>query len=236
MPCASPTSASSCARPAATSIRTIPARSAGTPSVIGRPSSWWWRTCPISGRWSAPARVNARYHVLGGVLSPLDGVRPEHLNLDRLVARASEPGVVEIDPGAQRHGRWPDDGPLHHRASRPPADQGDEARPRRPGRRRTRLSRRGHALRGDPAAHVVLRGTRLRAPSRRAPRWLEASPIGRIPCSPAIPFVALPPSSVRYGWRGAAVGEDSPSPFPACPCPMPNVAQPSTPPGRIGPM
>ena len=26
--------------------------------------------------------VRARYHVLGGVLSPLDGVRPEHLNLD----------------------------------------------------------------------------------------------------------------------------------------------------------
>ena len=40
--------------------------------------------------------LNARYHVLGGVLSPLDGVRPEHLNLDRLVARASEPGVTEI--------------------------------------------------------------------------------------------------------------------------------------------
>jgi recombination protein RecR len=40
--------------------------------------------------------LNARYHVLGGVLSPLDGVRPEHLNLDRLVARASEPGVAEI--------------------------------------------------------------------------------------------------------------------------------------------
>src|ERR687884_40527 len=37
--------------------------------------------------------VNAPYHVLGGVLSPLDGVRPEHLNLERLVARASEPGV-----------------------------------------------------------------------------------------------------------------------------------------------
>jgi recombination protein RecR len=40
--------------------------------------------------------VNARYHVLGGVLSALDGVRPEHLNLDRLVARASEPAVSEI--------------------------------------------------------------------------------------------------------------------------------------------
>jgi recombination protein RecR len=40
--------------------------------------------------------VNACYHVLGGVLSPLDGVRPEHLNLDRLVARASEPGIAEV--------------------------------------------------------------------------------------------------------------------------------------------
>jgi recombination protein RecR len=40
--------------------------------------------------------VNALYHVLGGVLSPLDGVRPEHLNLDRLIARASEPGVSEL--------------------------------------------------------------------------------------------------------------------------------------------
>jgi recombination protein RecR len=40
--------------------------------------------------------VNALYHVLGGVLSPLDGVRPEHLNLDRLVARASEPAVSEV--------------------------------------------------------------------------------------------------------------------------------------------
>jgi recombination protein RecR len=40
--------------------------------------------------------VNGLYHVLGGVLSPLDGVRPEHLNLDRLVARAGESGMVEI--------------------------------------------------------------------------------------------------------------------------------------------
>ncbi len=40
--------------------------------------------------------VNARYHVLGGVLSPLDGVRPEHLNLDPLIARAAEPEVKEV--------------------------------------------------------------------------------------------------------------------------------------------
>ncbi len=40
--------------------------------------------------------VSARYHVLGGVLSPLDGVRPEHLNFGRLVARAAEPGIAEV--------------------------------------------------------------------------------------------------------------------------------------------
>jgi recombination protein RecR len=37
-----------------------------------------------------------RYHVLGGVLSALDGVGPEDLNVDRLVARASTPDVTEV--------------------------------------------------------------------------------------------------------------------------------------------
>jgi len=40
--------------------------------------------------------VAGRYHVLGGVLSALDGVRPEHLSLDALVARASRPEVFEV--------------------------------------------------------------------------------------------------------------------------------------------
>ncbi|CAH1652222.1 DNA repair protein RecR [Hyphomicrobiales bacterium] len=40
--------------------------------------------------------INARYHVLGGVISALDGIRPEDLNLDRLVARAAEPGLTEV--------------------------------------------------------------------------------------------------------------------------------------------
>jgi recombination protein RecR len=52
----------------------------------------------VSDLWALEraSAVNGRYHVLGGVLSPLDGVRPEHLSLDRLVARASEPGVQEV--------------------------------------------------------------------------------------------------------------------------------------------
>jgi len=40
--------------------------------------------------------VKSRYHVLGGVLSALDGVRPEHLNLASLVERVADPAVKEI--------------------------------------------------------------------------------------------------------------------------------------------
>jgi recombination protein RecR len=42
------------------------------------------------------AVLSARYHVLGGTLSALDGVRPEDLSIAKLVARASEPGVAEV--------------------------------------------------------------------------------------------------------------------------------------------
>jgi recombination protein RecR len=37
-----------------------------------------------------------RYHVLGGVLSALDGVRPEDLRIAKLVERASSSGVREV--------------------------------------------------------------------------------------------------------------------------------------------
>ena len=40
--------------------------------------------------------VNARYHVLGGHLSPLDGIGPEKLNIGSLVQRAAAPDVSEI--------------------------------------------------------------------------------------------------------------------------------------------
>ena len=40
--------------------------------------------------------VSALYHVLGGHLSPLDGVGPERLNIARLVERAAAPGVKEV--------------------------------------------------------------------------------------------------------------------------------------------
>lgn len=40
--------------------------------------------------------INARYHVLGGALSPLDGVGPEELNLGRLVERVAAGGISEV--------------------------------------------------------------------------------------------------------------------------------------------
>jgi recombination protein RecR len=39
--------------------------------------------------------VNARYHVLGGKLSPLDGIGPDELNIGSLMARAVPP-VTEV--------------------------------------------------------------------------------------------------------------------------------------------
>lgn len=40
--------------------------------------------------------MNARYHVLGGTLSPLDGVGPDDLNIKGLVSRIAEGGVREV--------------------------------------------------------------------------------------------------------------------------------------------
>ncbi len=40
--------------------------------------------------------MKARYHVLGGTLSPLDGVGPDDLNIRALVGRVAEGGVKEV--------------------------------------------------------------------------------------------------------------------------------------------
>ena len=40
--------------------------------------------------------INARYHVLGGTLSPLDGIGPEDLMIGKLIERAREAQVKEI--------------------------------------------------------------------------------------------------------------------------------------------
>ena len=40
--------------------------------------------------------INARYHVLGGTLSALDGIGPDQLSIAGLVRRASDAGVKEV--------------------------------------------------------------------------------------------------------------------------------------------
>ncbi len=37
-----------------------------------------------------------KYHVLGGVISPMDGIGPEQLNIQPLVQRASQPHIQEV--------------------------------------------------------------------------------------------------------------------------------------------
>lgn len=40
--------------------------------------------------------LSARYHVLGGTLSPLDGIGPDDLNLKSLVARVANDSIEEV--------------------------------------------------------------------------------------------------------------------------------------------
>ncbi len=52
----------------------------------------------VSDLWALEraAAISARYHVLGGTLSPLDGVGPDDLNIGSLVSRVAEGGVAEV--------------------------------------------------------------------------------------------------------------------------------------------
>jgi recombination protein RecR len=40
--------------------------------------------------------INARYHVLGGTLSPLDGIGPQDLSIDALITRVHDGAVQEV--------------------------------------------------------------------------------------------------------------------------------------------
>jgi recombination protein RecR len=41
-------------------------------------------------------QYNGLYHLLGGILSPLDGIGPEQLNIDTLYQRVKSEGVQEL--------------------------------------------------------------------------------------------------------------------------------------------
>lgn len=52
----------------------------------------------VSDLWALEraSAINSSYHVLGGTMSPLDGVGPDDLNIESLIARASGEDVREI--------------------------------------------------------------------------------------------------------------------------------------------
>jgi recombination protein RecR len=54
--------------------------------------------CEVSDLWALErsAAFGGQYHVLGGVLSALDGVRPEDLRVGGLMSRISDGGVSEV--------------------------------------------------------------------------------------------------------------------------------------------
>ncbi|RVC25687.1 recombination protein RecR [Mesorhizobium sp. M7A.F.Ca.AU.002.02.1.1] len=68
-------------------ICTDPRRDAGTIIVVEDVSDLW--------ALERAAAMNVRYHVLGGTLSPLDGIGPEQLNMRSLVDRVAVNATVE---------------------------------------------------------------------------------------------------------------------------------------------
>ena len=69
-------------------ICTDPRRDAATIVVVEEVADLW--------ALERSAAINARYHVLGGVLSPLDGIGPDELTIAQLVQRVAAGGVGEI--------------------------------------------------------------------------------------------------------------------------------------------
>ena len=95
----------------------------------------------------AMERANAfrgRYHVLGGLLSALDGIGPEALRVGDLVHRAGAEGVREVVLALPATVDGTDHRPLSRRPPRRRRGVGDHARPRRTRGRRPRLARRRH--------------------------------------------------------------------------------------------
>jgi recombination protein RecR len=84
------------------------------------------------------------YHVLGGSLSPLDGVEPEHLRLDELVRRVEGGEIQEVVLATNPN--MTGEATAAYLADRLRA--GNAARERAPGRRRSRVRGRGDARAG----------------------------------------------------------------------------------------
>ena len=100
--------------------------------------------------------LNARYHVLGGTLSPLDGIGPQDLTIDALVSRAHDPAVKEILLALNATVDGRDHRPLHHRLVARLQCGREPARARSSSRRRARLPGRRHAFGGNSQSNAAL--------------------------------------------------------------------------------
>ena len=101
------------------------------------------------------------YHVLGGSLSPLDGVEPEHLRIDELIRRVGAGGIEEVvlatNPNMTGEATADVRRERLRRGERRRARARDPARERPAGGRRPRVRRRGHARPGAGRSARALR-------------------------------------------------------------------------------
>ena len=74
--------------PTPASICTDPRRDGATLIVVEDVADLW--------ALERAGAMNARYHVLGGTLSPLDGIGPDQLNIKQLVERVAGGEIKEV--------------------------------------------------------------------------------------------------------------------------------------------
>ena len=76
-----------------------------------------------------------RYHVLGGAISPIDGIGPEDLRISELMARLADGAVTRADPGDRPEPGRRGDSHLPGPAGQAARAAGDQAGQRPAGRR-----------------------------------------------------------------------------------------------------
>ena len=101
--------------------------------------------------------IKGRYHVLGGAISPLDGIGPEDLRVQELLDRVQRDGVTEVILATNPNLEGNADRDVRRRDAEAVRGAGDAARERPAGRRRPRVRRRGDPVAGPrgPSRHVT---------------------------------------------------------------------------------
>ncbi len=147
-----------------------------------------------------------RYHVLGGALSPIDGVDPEDLHLAELYTRVEADGVTEVviatNPTTTGEATA-----MHIADTLRERSAGGRGHPagQRPARgRRSRVRRRGHprqGLRGAPPAVMV--GRTVATPVCRPPAAPDRHPPIRFVSWTLFRIGVRRPASTGDGQTGA---------------------------------